>query len=442
MKNIDWKKEFSYRKYSSGTDTSDATATANDIVEGKTAYVNDEKITGSLGYLKSTDTISAKYDRLSKWNTYISVYSGMIGSFADPKLFVGGNVSIPVQNKDLASALELKAEDIKKDVKILNVIGTYEGTGINWGEIGYDKTPDDITKAFEYAKEIANNWDPNVKSMHNAFYNDKKLVYFPKIDTSNVTSMQSAFENCSNLTTIPQLDTSNVTDMSSMLSYCSRLKVFPQLDTSKVTNMSSMFIGCSKLTTIPQLDTSNVTDMSNMFYINTSLTTIPQLDTSNVTNISGMFYGCSGLKVFPQLDTSNVVNAYRMVYNTPIEDYPSLDFSNVEKFDNESLRGRSSRGSVTYKGFVNYGKAFNKTETNYRYYKMNLAYYNTDIDHDSLMNVINNLYDLNLSYNVANGGTLYTQSLELGKDKSGNTNISKLTDEEIAIATSKGWTLI
>ena len=28
------------------------------------------------------------------------------------------------------------------------------------------------------------------------------------------------------------------------------------------------------------------------------------------------------------------------------------------------------------------------------------------------------------------------------KYSSGNTNISKLTDEEIAIATSKGWTLI
>lgn len=244
------------------------------------------------------------------------------------------------------------------------------GTGINWGEIGYDKTPDDITEAFEHAKDISNNWDPNVESMVSAFYNDKKIVYFPKIDTSKVTNMNSTFSNCF------------------------RLKLVPQLDTSKVTTMS------------------------------------------------GIFFECHSLKVFPQLDTSNVVNAYRMIYNTPIEDYPSLDFSKVEKFDNESLRGYSSRGSITYKGFINYGKAFNKTETNYSYYKMNLAYYDTDIDHDSLMNVINNLYDLNLSYNVANGGTLYTQSLELGKDKSGNTNISKLTDEEIAIATSKGWTLI
>jgi hypothetical protein len=60
----------------------------------------------------------------------------------------------------------------------------------------------------------------------------------------------------------------------------------------------------------------------------------------------------------------------------------------------------------------------------------------TALTHDSLINVINGLYDLNLTYDVANGGTLYTQTLNLG-----STNKAKLTAEEIAIATAKGWTV-
>ena len=77
-------------------------------------------------------------------------------------------------------------------------------------------------------------------------------------------------------------------------------------DTSNVTDMSSMFYGCSKLQAIPQFITSNVTDMSTMFYECTNLETIPQLDTSNVSYMSSMFYGCSKLQAIPQLDTSNV----------------------------------------------------------------------------------------------------------------------------------------
>ena len=49
---------------------------------------------------------------------------------------------------------------------------------------------------------------------------------------------------------------------------------------------------------------------------------------------------------------------------------------------------------------------------------------------DSLMNVINNVYDF-----VGNGETT-TRTLQIG-----TTNLDKLTDEQKAVATNKGWSL-
>ena len=83
----------------------------------------------------------------------------------------------------------------------------------------------------------------------------------------------------------------------------------------------------------------------------------------------------------------------------------------------------------------NLGAKFTQKTENYTYYRLTLSS-STKLTHESLVDVINKLYDLNLAYDVANGGTLYAQSLIFG-----STNLAKLTDEEKAIATNKGWNL-
>ena len=179
------------------------------------------------------------------------------------------------------------------------------------------------------------------------------------------------------------------------------LNELPQLDTSNVTNMSNMFYNCPNLTTIPQLDTSNVTDMGNMFGSCRNLTTIPQLDTSNVTDMSNMFGDCHNLTTIPQLNGEKLTNIGYVFYKC----------NSLENFN----------------GLINLGQAYLTTQSaNYSNYKLVLSN-STKLTHDSLINVINNLYDIKTK-------GVKPQQLVLG-----SSNLAKLTAEEVAIATNKGW---
>ena len=212
------------------------------------------------------------------------------------------------------------------------------------------------------------------------------------------------FRNCSALTHIPLLDTSNCTRMNYTFSSCTSLIEVPLLNTSKVTQMENMFYRCINLKTIPLLDTSNVTTMSDMFYACSSLISIPELDTSKVTNMSNMFNSCTNILSIPLLDATNVTN-----------------INNVITYGGQKL--------TELGGFQNLGQAYSTTQSaNYINYRLRLSSC-SNLTHDSLMNVINNLYD------IATKGC-NTQELELG-----STNISKLSAEEIAIATNKGFSV-
>ena len=225
----------------------------------------------------------------------------------------------------------------------------------------------------------------------NSISNNKdnpNFKYCPFFDTSNVTAMAGMFTNCSSLITIPLLNTSKATNMSNLFNGCWSLTSIPLLDTSKVTGMISMFHSCSSLTYIPLLNTINVKMMTSMFYNCSSLNSISALDTRNVTNMSNMFFNCSSLTSIPLLDTSKVTSMSNILHGC---------------------------GSVKYLG------GFKNLSISISAYFLDQC---PNLTVESLMNVINNLA-------TVSGKTL----------RFGTTNLSKLTAEQIAIATNKGWTL-
>ena len=244
---------------------------------------------------------------------------------------------------------------------------------------GTYKATDDNVDGYSEVVVATSGVDINDYYYTNNKYSGDIRVYIkeiPMINTENLTTMYQFFMNCQNLTNIPKINTSNVTNMNMMFGSCVKLKTIPALDTSKVTSMSSMFYR-SGITIIPELNTSNLRYVTDMFYVCVNLITIPKLNFESVTNVSSFLYSAN-----------NVVNIG---------------------------------------GFENLGAAYLTTASaNYSYYRLDLTSC-SKLTHESLMNVINNLYDIKTKGCKA-------QSLRLGA-----TNLAKLTEDEIAIAQNKGW---
>lgn len=157
-------------------------------------------------------------------------------------------------------------------------------------------------------------------------------------------------------------------------------------------------------------DFEGATDMPYMFYMCTNITTIPQIDTSSAINMSRMFQGCKRLTTIPQIDTSSVEYMGSMFQNcSSLTSIPLIDASSLMEV---SLMFRACSSLTDLGGFAGLHAGIDLSHC--------------PLTHDSIMNVINNAADV----------TEYPATLKLG-----STNLAKITEEEIAVATNKGWTL-
>lgn len=259
-----------------------------------------------------------------------------------------------------------------------------------------------------------------------------KIIRHPKIVTNTYCSF---WYNCSKLTYI---DVTNFNPskgrctLNAFLDGCSGvtnegLIGFENLDVSKVTNFDRMFANCSKLTA-PPITTFGIPNSSqSILYREMYADTNFVIDNNIIWKIIGkcnlfrMFLRCKNAKEFNAIWETDEVVDVRGLFAETNSIVISLKTINLTSCGNTIFQSYFFGGLGSQEN-----KALTTLEcTGTQSYSLNLSLY-PNLSKESLTSVINCLCTT-------------TKTLEL---KLGSGNLSKLSADEIKIATDKGWSVI
>ena len=309
-------------------------------------------------------------------------------------------------------------------------------------------------------------------------------AYKNKWSTRNIQSCLNMFEK-SQLTEIPfeiNFDT-NYQSANSMFKECEKITKSPKLNNLKPSDTSSLFNDCIRLRTIPNDFTNNW----NFSYIDN------QTSQFNC-NQNNMFYSCYSLRSIPiglishgnkyiYYNYSYFYNGFTHCYaldelvNLPIpytqakwsNNSFSSTFSYCERLKNitfakqadstpytvnwsgQTITLTSNVGYATTKSAIlNYNSGITADKevtdaTTYAALKNDPDWWTVDVaysryNHDSAVATINSLPDTS-AYLASAGGTNTIKFKGAAGSATDGGAINTLTEEEIAVATAKGWTV-
>lgn len=294
-----------------------------------------------------------------------------------------------------------------------------------------------------------------------------QLVEFIDCDLSSVSTMDSAFRRCCSLTDIRGIGNAFIScnNLVTTFEECKNLQsiAFPNGSLSEVTTLWSAFRNCYNLKSItfPDGSLQKVENLRQAFEACYSLQSVefPAGSLSEATILYSTFNNCYSLQSieFPTGSLSKVTTLFNAFYGC----YNIKSISNLRAgvLDSSGLAGTFSGCRSLHHLSITIEDASNVSSLTNTYASCLFDYYNLDASFDSFSGWGNHTPNIrefvppvfHLSISFANVTWLTKSSMLAVIEKLATVSTAQtltigthpwtLTDEEIAVATAKGWTV-